>query len=426
MRDYVNAQLQWRLIPGLSMAVARGGRIVRTEAFGLANRESGDSVRASTIFQLGSVGKQFTAAAIMLLVQDGRIKLDDLVSKHIRPTPASWRDITIRHLLTHTSGLGNYVDAVADLSRDFSASELIELVASQPLLFATGTAYRYSNSGYLLLGLIVEAVSGKPLADYLSERVFTPLGMNATGVVGRGAWPVAQAAQGYRLAEGSPVKAAVVSRSLNSTGDGSVYSTLSDLIKWDAALYTDFPLTSASRNAMWQPVRLNDGTPRSYGFGWSIARVRERRVVEHGGQWQGFAAHIVRYPDDSVTVVVLMNLTGLGNTSGVIANRIARYYIPALRAQAWPRESTTALDTATLNSYTGNFQLGNSQIRIWREDTRLFISATGRGTARLIPASRTEFSIAVEQVRLRFRSQPGRKPDLYVRDGRERLATRIR
>jgi CubicO group peptidase (beta-lactamase class C family) len=300
------------------------------------------------------------------------------------------------------------------------------LIASQPLEFAPGAKYRYSNSGYLLLGLIVEAVSGEHLADFLSRRIFAPLGMDAMGVTGRIDWPVARAANGYRIVDGVPVQAPAVSRSLNSTGDGSVYSTLSDLIKWDAALYGDHPLSSASRAAMWSSARLNDGTSIAYGFGWGVANIPGHRVIEHGGQWQGFSAHIVRYLDDSITVVVLMNATGLGNAAGLIANRVARYYLPSLHSDAWPRTATIVVDTATLASYTGEFRFGNSTIRIWREDRQLFVSGTGRGTARLIPISPTEFTIAADRVRFRFRAQRGRKPDLYVRDLREQLATRLR
>jgi len=425
VREYVDAQLQWRLIPGLSLAVARGGRLIREEVFGVANRESGDSVRVSTVFQLGSVGKQFTAAAIMLLAEDGRIRLDDSVRAYIHGAPASWKRVTVRHLLTHTSGLGNYVSAVPDLSKEFTSPELVALIASQPLEFAPGAKFRYSNSGYLLLGLVVEAISGEHLADFLSRRFFTPLGMAATGVTGRTDWPALGAA-GYRIVDGIPVRAPAVSRSLNSTGDGTVYSTLADLLKWDAALYGDHPLSRANRAAMWSPARLSDGTLSQYGFGWGLANVHGHRVVEHGGQWQGFAAHLARYLDDSITVVVLMNATGLGNISGQIANRVAQYYIPPLRDEAWPRPASMAVDTATLDSYTGEFRIVNSTIRIWREGSQLLVSTTGRGTARLVPISPTEFTILVDRVRFRFSAQRGRKPDLYVRGAKEQMATRLR
>lgn len=158
--EYINAQLQWRLIPGLSLVVLKGGRVIRAEGYGLANRERADSVRRSTLFHLGSVGKQFTAAAILVLAQDGRVRIDDAVSSYLRSTPPAWRGITIRHLLTHTSGLGNYDDAV-DLTREYTSDELVAFIASQPLEFRPGEKYRYSNSGYLLLGLIVEAASGE-------------------------------------------------------------------------------------------------------------------------------------------------------------------------------------------------------------------------------------------------------------------------
>ena len=426
VREYVQAQLEWRQVPGLAFAVVKGGRVVRAEAFGVANRDTGDSTTVNTVFQMGSVGKQFTAAAILLLAEEGRLGLDDSVVRHVRGGPAAWRGITLRHLLTHTSGLGDYDNAIPQLDREYSPPELIALIASQPLAFRPGSGYRYSNSGYALLGFVVEAVSGEHLGDFLSRRVFVPLGMNATGMVGRAPAPIANAAVGSRLADGVLGVAPPVSRSLNSTGDGSLHSTVLDMARWDAALYGDGLLSAASRAAMWTPVRQNDGRVRQYGFGWGIATHRGHRILEHGGAWQGFAAHIARYPDDSTTVVVLTNLTGVGNTAGVIANRIARYYIPALRAGAWPARPAIVLDTATLDGYTGDFQLGTATIRIRRSGTQLVISTTGRGSARMVPRTRTEFSIDADDVRFRFRPRQGRRADLYIVDGRERLAKRLK
>lgn len=423
---YVRAQMDWRMIPALSFAVIKAGRIIRAEAHGLANRNSGDSASVATVFHVGSVGKQFTAAAIMLLVQDGRLSLNDPVTRHIVDAPAAWRGISIRHLLTHTSGLGNYVSVLPDLNREYSASEFIALIAGQPLEFPPGTSFRYSNSGYLLLGLVVEAVSGEHLGDFLVERVFKPLGMTSTGMAGRAGGTITGLANGYRLSEGVLASAPPVSRSLNSTGDGSLYSTLHDMARWDAALYGDAVLNASSRAAMWSPVRLNNGTLRQYGFGWGLGRHGGKRIVEHGGLWQGFSSHIVRYVDDSITVVVLMNLTGIGNTSGLVANRIARAYIPALRSAAWPARTMVVVDTATLDNYAGEFQLDNSTIRVRREGMHLTVSGTGRGIARMIPVSKTEFVIeSGDGLRFRFTPRQGRKADLYVVEGSTKLAKRI-
>ena len=421
---YIQAQLDWRLIPGLSVGVLRGGRLERAEAFGLARVASGDSAKVTTVFHLGSVGKQFTAAAILLLAEEGRIGLDDSIGRFVRGGPVAWSRITIRHLLTHTSGLGDYDDSLR-LEREYPPEELVALIASQKLAFAPGAGFRYSNAGYVLLGMAVGAASGEHLGDFLARRVFAPLGMATTGMVGRARSPIAGFASGYRLVDGARMPAAAVSRSLNSTGDGSLYSTVLDLAKWDAALYGDAILSAKSRRDMWTPVRLNDGTLRHYGFGWGIASFRDHRILQHGGSWQGFSAHIARYPDDSITVVVLTNLTGVGNTAEIIANRVARYYIPSLRAAAWPRRETITLDPAILDEYAGEFQLGDRRIRVRREHMDLIISVTGRGSARMIPTSRTEFMLDADAVRFRFRARPGRKPDLVVIEGSERAARRV-
>jgi CubicO group peptidase (beta-lactamase class C family) len=427
VREYIHAQRDWRTIPGLAVGVMRGGRMIRAEGYGLSHRDLPDSVRPSTPFQLGSVGKQFTSAAILMLVQDGRLRLGDSITALIPSAPASWRAITVRHLLTHTSGLGDYDNAIADLSREFSSKQLVELIASEPLAFRPGSGFRYSNSGYVLLGMIVEAAAGMSLADFLSSRIFRPLGMQSTGVAGQAGWPIAGAAQGYRSVKGSPVAAPPVSRSLNSTGDGSVYSTVLDLEKWDHALYGDALITRASKDAMWTPVRTRDGSIRQYGFGWAIGNHRGRRFVAHGGTWQGYSAHIVRYLDDSVTVVVLMNLSGVGDAAGQIAHRVARFHIPSLRAEAWPPAAAVALDTAILDRYTGRYQLNETTIRVWREGTRLMLNATGRGTAQLVPVSPTRFVIEAEPVQFRFGPASSARPELYVREASgEKRATRLR
>ena len=423
--EYVRAQLDWRLIPGVSFAVMKAGRIVRAEAHGVASRESNDKASVTTAFQMGSVGKQFTAAAILLLHQEGRLQLDSAIPQYLPGTPSAWQGMTIRHLLTHTSGLGDYDNAIQNnLDREYSRDALMSLIASQAPTFRPGAGFQYSNSGYVLLGLIVEAVSGEHLGDFLAKRIFGPLQMTASGMVGRTGMP-SGAASGYRLADGVVSRAPSVSRSLNSTGDGSLYSTVLDMAKWDAALYRDDLLNAASRRAMWTAVRLNDRTTRAYGFGWGLGSFRNHRIVEHGGSWQGFAAHVVRYPDDRISVVVLTNLTGVGNTAGLIANRVARYYVPGLRAEAWPTHPTVVVDATTLDEYAGDFRLGTEEIRIRRQRGELIISAKGRGTARMIPTSRTTFRLEVDQLQLRFRPRSNGRPDLIVIDGKERLATRV-
>ena len=199
--------------------------------------------------------------------------------------------------------------------------------------------------------MIVQRVSGTHLGDILARDVFDPLGMRATAMIGRSASTPASFATGYRLVDGKRQRAGKVSRSLNSTGDGSLISTARDVALWNIALDEQQRLGQIQR--MWSPVRLNNGTTRQYGFGWGLDSYRGHRIVEHGGSWQGFGAHVVRYVDDGVSVVVLTNLTGVGNTSGLIAHRIARYFIPNLRQNEWPAAARIRIDPARLERYSG-------------------------------------------------------------------------
>ena len=301
VKDYMSTYK----IPGVSLAVLRRGRIVLLKSYGLANVEHQIPVKPVTIFQSGSLGKQFTAAAIMTLVQDGKLSLDDKLSKYIPDIPATWKDITVRNLLNHTSGLGDY-PADIDLRRDYTEDQYFESFKKAPLDFVPGSKWNYSNVGYVTLGLLIRKVTGKYYGEFLQDRIFKPSGMTTTRIISE-ADIVPNRAAGYRLVSGELKNQEWVSPSTNSTADGSLYLSILDLAKWDAALYTDTPLTQVSRNLIWVPARLSDGTTKGYGFGWHLADVHGHRVVLHGGAWQGFKTHIVRFLDTGVSIIFLAN-----------------------------------------------------------------------------------------------------------------------
>jgi len=301
VKEYMSAYK----IPGISLAVLRGGKIVLLKSYGLANVEHQVPVKPETIFQSGSIGKQFTAAAIMILVQDGKISLDDKISKYIADVPPGWKDITVRHLLNHTSGLGDY-PAEIDLRRDYTEDEFLDSFKKAPLDFVPGSKWNYSNVGYVTLGILIRKVTGKYYGDFLQERIFQPLDMRTARIISE-ADIVPNRAAGYRLVRGELKNQEWVSPSTNSTADGSLYLSILDLAKWDAALYTVSPLTQASRNAIWTSARLNDGTSKGYGFGWHIANLHGHRIVLHGGAWQGFKSQIIRFLDSEVSIIFLAN-----------------------------------------------------------------------------------------------------------------------
>jgi len=305
--DFVKAHMEKHRIPGLSLAICREGQVEKAQGYGLANVELDVPAKPETIFQSGSVGKQFTAMAVMLLVEDGKLGLDDPLTKHFAGAPGSWKGITVRHLLTHTSGIKDWGDEDIDYRKDYTEAELAKVAMKLKPDFAPGTQWSYSNTGYALLGFLVGKVSGKFYGDLLEERVFGPLGMEDARVISE-ADIVRNRAAGYVLREGKLENQSWVSPMLNTTADGSLYLTALDLAKWDAALGAGKLLRPEGYAAMWSPVRLRNGTTYPYGFGWGFDEQRGEKVIEHGGSWQGFRTAIVRYPERKLTVIVLANL----------------------------------------------------------------------------------------------------------------------
>jgi CubicO group peptidase (beta-lactamase class C family) len=322
--DYVKAEQQKQRIPGLSVAVVKDGTIILAKGYGLANVEHQLPAKPETIFQSGSVGKQFTATAVMMLVEEGKINLDDKISKYFNDSPASWQNITVRHLLTHTSGTTDYPSDF-DFRRDYTEDEMLKRAEAIPLAFQPGEKWSYSNLGYVVLGVLIHKVSGKFYGDFLQERVFKPLGMNTARIISE-AHIVPNRAAGYTLVKGELKNQAWVSPTLNTTADGALYLTVYDMAKWDLALYTEKLLHKASLEQMWTPVKLNNGKTEGYGFGWGLAEVRGHHIIQHGGSWQGFKSYIARYVDDKLTVIVFANLAQANPTK--IAHGIAAIYNP--------------------------------------------------------------------------------------------------
>jgi CubicO group peptidase (beta-lactamase class C family) len=332
--EFVTAELRAQHIPGVALAVVQGGRIVKSAGYGLSNVELGVATKPESIFQTGSVGKQFTATAVMMLVEEGKVGLDDKISKDFPNAPAAWKDIAVRHLLTHTSGIPDYTEektgGAINMRTDYTEAELVKKIAGLPLDFQPGEKWSYSNSGYLLLGVLIHHVTGEFYGDFLQQRVFQPLQMTSTRIISE-ADIVPNRSAGYRLVKGELKNQEWVSPSLNTTADGALYTHILDLAKWDAALYTEKLLKRSSFDQMWTPVKLNNGKTYAYGFGWSIVDVNGHRLLEHGGAWQGFTMHISRYVDDKLTIIVMTNLDSGHSDPGKIAQGVAALYVPTLK-----------------------------------------------------------------------------------------------
>ena len=325
--EYVLSEMAKRKIPGLSLAVVRNGEVIKAKGYGLASVELNSPAMAETIYQSGSVGKQFAATLVMMLVEEGKIKLDVPISTFFPDAPAAWKDITTRRLLTHTAGISDKLYDQINMRQDYTEDELYQKIASLPLDFPPGEKWNYSNPGYLLLGILVRKVTGEFYGDQLRKRIFTPLGMATARIINE-ADIVMNRAAGYRLVKGELKNQEWVAPMINTTADGSLYLTVLDMAKWDAALYTEKLLKKASLDEMWTPVKLNDGKTEKYGFGWRLDEIRGHRIIEHGGSWQGFNTHISRYVGDRLTVIALDNLDG--SSPGDIVHGVAGLYVPDL------------------------------------------------------------------------------------------------
>jgi CubicO group peptidase (beta-lactamase class C family) len=313
--SFLDAEMQRRRIPGAAVAISSKGAPVFLGSYGLANVELQVPVSTQTMFQAGSIGKQFVAAAFLQFVEKSRLGLDQSIDIFFPLGPASWRNITVRHLLTHTSGLPNYdeVDGFS-LRKDYIDEELVRLIASLPPRFEPGANWSYSNSGYVLLGLIIEKVTGTHFADYLKAHVWRPAQMSTVQTMSDEAI-VPNRAAGYALIGGEIRNHIRASESLNRTADGTQYWTVHDAVKWAAALKNERVFSSAAKRIMWTPAKFNGGATTNhelggatYGVGWFADDEAGRRVYYHTGSWAGFVAYHAYYPQEEVSLTVCANL----------------------------------------------------------------------------------------------------------------------
>ncbi len=324
----IEKEMKQQNIPGLSLAVVNDGKTDYIKGYGFANLEHKVTVKPETIFQSGSVGKQFTAFAIMLLAEEGKLSLDDPISKFFSAAPKSWDSITVRNLLNHTGGFGDYPRNF-DFRGDYTEDSIYQIIKQIPLKFKAGEASVYSNIGYATLGFIISKASGKFYGDYLKERVFEPLGMRTARVISERDI-IANRAAGYVLDEGEIKNQEWVSPTLNTTADGSLYLTALDMVQWEAGLNSRKLLKPESYEAMWSPARLNNGSTYPYGYGWALDTVNGKKIIEHGGSWQGFESAIRRYPDEKLAVIVFANLSRSRPVK--VARKVMELYHPEMAA----------------------------------------------------------------------------------------------
>jgi CubicO group peptidase (beta-lactamase class C family) len=324
---YIRETMRESGIPGLSIAVLKGGKVVKASGYGIANLETNTPATPHTVYKTASLSKQFIAAAVMLLVQEGKVRLDDMASAYLDGSPESWKDITVRHLLTGTSGI------VRDpLERDYEpyreqpVTDVIKAAYPIPLRFSPGEKWSYSNVGYYVLAEIISRASGKAWNEFIAERLFVPAGMKSTRLTTT-TEIVPQRAAGYRNTSKGWVNA---EDWIAPRPSGAFLSTVLDMAKWDAFLDTTRILTDSSKRLMWTRATLTNGGPTNYGFGWIVDSFLGRRRIHHDGQFPGFRSDYERFPDDKLTVIVLAN----SDNARVewLALKIAGFYAPTLTA----------------------------------------------------------------------------------------------
>jgi len=328
--EFVRAEMLRQKVPGVAVAIVNKGQVI-AKGYGFANLEHQVPVTDETIFQSGSLAKMFTATAVMLLVEDGKLSLSDPVTKFFKDAPEAWRGISVRHLLNHTSGIPEYTTSTFNYREDYTEEELARFAYQQELEFPAGSRWKYCNTGYALLGIIIHKASGQFYGEVLAERVFKPVGMRTTRVISE-ADIIPHRAAGYHLVKAEIKNQDWIAPSLCTTADGSLYWSLKDLLAWDAAVKRRAVLKEESWHEVLSPARLNSGKTYPYGMGWFLDERGGKPLQSHGGAWQGFKTQFSRFLGDDLDIIVLANLAEAKPAR--LVDGIAAIFNPSLAAKA--------------------------------------------------------------------------------------------
>jgi CubicO group peptidase (beta-lactamase class C family) len=387
--------------PGAAVLVARAGQTLLRLGRGMANIELRVPIRPAMVFRLGSITKQFTAMAILMLVEQGKLSLHDEITRFFPDYPTHGHTITVEHLLTHTSGIKSYTSLpewLPLLRNDLSLQELIGLFKDQPMDFAPDERWSYSNSGYILLGAIIEHLSGMTYAQFIQQHIFDALGMVHSSY-GSDAPLIPGRVAGYTRGPSGYVNAPYLSMT-QPYAAGSLLSSVDDLARWDQALYSGQLVRPETLQQAFTPHQLTDGSSSGYGYGWAIGEYEGRRVIEHGGGINGFSTHILRMPEERLLVVVLTNKESAEPSCEKVATLLAGEAI----GKPYREPEAIALDLAVLDAYVGVYEIypGDERI-VAREGDKLYSQRTGQGRVELLPVSPSEFAVKGEMLRFHFR-----------------------
>lgn len=403
--DNIFKSVQTGTTSGVSTLVSRNGEIIYEKAFGFADIGNKVPITPDTKFRIGSITKQFIAASILKLQEEGKINVQDQLSKFIPDFPRG-NEVTIHHLLTHTSGIHSYTNRPGFLkyvTMPVTSAALVDTIKSYPYDFNPGDNYLYNNSGFFLLGYIIEKISGKSLSDYLKETLFAPLGMNNTGIY-ESNLVLENEAYGYSYENGKMMKALNWDMSW-AGGAGALYSTVKDLYTWNEAVFNGKVLSEESLKAAFTPGVLNNKKTTDYGYGWSIQDFRGLKFIEHGGGLHGFTSFLERQPEKKITVVVLCNSVPSpeGINPGTNASLISEYLLwPDMTKQS-VIDAEISLDQKLLNSYVGRYDYGQGMLLIVSlEGNQLYAQLTGQPKFPIFPSSKNEFYWKVVDANVTF------------------------
>jgi len=382
--------------PGAAVAVVKDGSVVHRAAYGLANLEWQIPLQPDTIFRLASVTKQFTAVAIMMLAEQGKLSVDDPLTKFLPDYPTSGHHITVHHLLTHTSGIFSYTsspEALNNLLADRTPQEICDSFCRVPFDFKPGARFLYNNSGYILLGMIIEKLSGMSYADFIQKHIFEPLGMKNSYYLSNEPI-VARRASGYDEGPNGLQNSRYISMTQPHAA-GALGSTVDDLVLWDRALTENRLISAETLAQMHTSATLEDGTLTNYGYGWAVTQYQQRPVIEHGGGIFGFSTFVARFPEDGLSLVVLSNYSAMDSSklTGMIARRMLG--LPEVKHKPY------GLSADALKKFAGNYKMERypAVIKVEVEADGSVVLHFGK-PERIVPISRTEFYVPSDPEKL--------------------------
>lgn len=392
--------------PGVTALVAKNGEVIYRKAVGKAHLELDVDMKPENVFELGSITKQFTAVAILMLIEQGKLGLDDEITKYLPDYPTQGKKITVHHLLNHTSGIKSYTE-MGDLNtfakNDKTPKEIIDFFKNEPMDFDSGTAWRYNNSGYIILGYIIEEISGKSYADFIASTIFKPLGMQ-NSYYGSKTKFIKNRASGYMPSENGYRNANYISMTLPYAA-GSLMSCVDDMLLWHKAIHNNTLITAESKAKAFTNTVLNNGKPTNYGYGWQINEINGTPSIEHGGGIFGYVTQGVYIPEEDIYVILLSNTNG--NSPHDVAIKMAAV------AMGKPYPDTGAavsLTTEQLQKWTGTYEFDDEVLRtVSLTDGIIYSQREGSKKRKLVPVSENKFLFDGRLTTYDFSMEEGKK-----------------